>query len=150
MDNFIKKLNWFYTFEVSQVELYTSQSKQVDDIYVKKTLERLAIIEQNHVVNISKKIELMGGVPTKLGDIIKPITGTIASIMTDKVDLGKILTVNMLLEQKAISDYKKAIEEVKDDPGLYKLLWDNLIDEDLHMAWLSRKANELKEQQNQK
>ena len=49
----ISKLNWFYTLELNQVQVYSQQSKQVNDIYIQKILGRVAEIEQGHVDNIS-------------------------------------------------------------------------------------------------
>ena len=30
----IARLNWFYSLELQQVDLYTAQSKQMEDIYL--------------------------------------------------------------------------------------------------------------------
>ena len=143
----IKKLNWFYFLETNQVNLYLQQSRMVDDIYLKKTLERVAAVEQGHVENINKKIEQFGGTPSAVGETLGPITGTTAGFVTGKAGIINILRANINLEQKAMKDYKDFLLRVGEDHELFDLLWDNLIDEDLHTAWFSNKVKELEEQQ---
>ena len=141
--NLIHKLNWFYSLELNQVDLYTAQSKHVKDMYVKKTLKRVAIIEQQHVDNIADTIHQYGETPTRLGDIIAPITGKITGNITGKAGLINLLKANIVLEKKAMKDYKNFILKSVSDQDLFDLLWDNLIDEDLHTAWFHNKVKEL-------
>ena len=138
----INKLNWFYSLEINQVDLYTVQSKNVKDIYIKKVLERVTVIEQEHVDNISKKIKELGGKPTLLGEMVAPITGTIAGTISTWAGVIEILKIDIKLEQKAMADYKDFILKVGDE-DIFKLLWSNLIDEDLHTAWFANKVKEL-------
>lgn len=73
----ITKLNWFYSLEIEQVNLYTTQAHTVEDIYRAKTLARIASIEQQHVDNISEAIKKIGGNPTKkicVGSLRSPRT----------------------------------------------------------------------------
>ena len=61
--------------------------------------------------------------------------------------IENLLKVNILLEEKAMKDYKELIHSVR---GLYdhevvKILQSNLIDEDLHTAWFTNKLRTLKE-----
>jgi bacterioferritin len=50
----IAKLNWFYSLELNQVDLYTAQSKAFKGSYESIIFERTAEIEQGHVENIGK------------------------------------------------------------------------------------------------
>lgn len=134
----IQKLNWFYSLEMNQVDLYYAQSKKVDDTYLKKTLERVAVIEDQHVKNISDMIRQYGGVPTVLGEYVAPLTGKIAGEIIGRSGIRKLLMANIALENKAMKDYRDFILQAVDRPELYELLWSNLIDEDLHTAWFSR------------
>ena len=139
----IKKLNWFYTLEKNQVDLYTAQSQNIDDIYIKKTLKRVALIEQKHVENIADQIKSLGGQPTVIGDIIGPLMGKIAGKITGKTKTTTLLKVDATLEKKAMHDYKLFISSIKGKNTLSELLWANLIDEDLHTAWFANKITEL-------
>lgn len=141
----ISKLNWFYTLELNQVQLYSEQQRQVDDIYLKTVLARVAEIEQGHVDNISAKIVVLGGKPTFLGEVIAPFTGKAAGFVTGKAGIVPLLNANIALEQKAMKDYKDLLLRVGENFDLYNLLWSNLIDEDLHTAWFQNKVRELKE-----
>lgn len=137
------KLHWFYTLELNQVDLYMAQSKIFKNHDKKLGLffERVALIEQNHVDNIANKIRELGGSPTRLGDIIAPITGKIAGNTMGLSGLQMALKANRLLESKAISDYELLIKDLEKDNShsqLIKLLEYNLIDEHLHTAWFEQ------------
>lgn len=140
----INKLNWFYSLELNQVDLYMAQSNQVDDIYLRKALERAAYIEQQHVDNIAEKVKELGSTPTKLGDVIAPILGKVGGNITSVAGIRSMLKANILLEQKAMADYKSFILRVGEDRELSELLWSNLIDEDFHTSWFSSKLQEFK------
>ena len=144
MDDKIKlaKLNWFYSLELNQVDLYTAQAHAMEDIYLAKTLARVAAIEQQHVDNIAEEIKKRGHMPTFLGDVISPLLGKTAGTISGLLGPKVIFKMDIILEEKAMQDYKNMILHVGDDRHLFDVLWDNLIDEDLHTAWF---ANKLKE-----
>lgn len=144
-DALIAKLNWFYSLELQQVELYTAQAKATEDIYLAKALNRVAAMEQQHVDNIAAEIKRLGSEPTKLGDVIGPITGKVVGTITGALGPKVLLKVDITLEEKAMKDYKDLTLKVGDDPHLFSVLWDNLIDEDLHSAWFANKLKELAE-----
>ena len=102
----IRKLNWFYTLEKNQVDLYTAQSQHVEDIYIKKTLKRVALIEQKHVENIADQIKKMKQKPTFLGDTLGSLMGKIAGQITGKAGTINFLKVDTALEKRAMADYK--------------------------------------------
>ncbi|NLZ39636.1 MAG: ferritin-like domain-containing protein [Firmicutes bacterium] len=142
----IQKLNWFYFLEKNQVELYTAQSQQVEDLYIKKALQRVAAVEQGHVENIARKIRKLGGTPSAIGEKIAPLTGSTAGYITGQAGLIALLEANIKLEEKAMKDYKDFLLRVGKDEELFNILWDHLIDEDLHTAWFANKLAELKAQ----
>ncbi len=142
-DEIITRLNWFYSLEIHQVDLYTAQAHSVEDIYLAKTLARVATIEQQHVDNMAAEIERLGGTPTKLGDALAPYAGKLVGGVTGAMGAKTILKANILLEQKAMHDYKDFILSCGDQ-DLLEVLWNNLIDEDLHTAWFANKLAELK------
>lgn len=146
MEHHIRKLNWFYSLELNQVDLYQAQSKQVDDIYIQQALKRVAEIEQGHVDNIREKIRQLGGKPTVLGEAIAPVTGSILGTATGHAGLIAMLKANISLEEKAMKDYKDYLLRSGPDDDLFSLLWSNLIDEDLHIAWFSGKVAQLEAQ----
>ncbi len=133
----ISKLNWFYSLELNQVDLYMAQSKTFKGSYESIVFERTAYIEQQHVDNIADKIRDFGGTPTKLGDIISPILGSIAGKLISFAGVEDTLKANILIERKAMKDYTELINAIEDEYGqeLKKILQHNLVDEDIHTAW---------------
>ncbi len=150
IEKVIHNLNWFYSLELNQVDLYIAQSKSVEDLYLKKTLERIAVIEQQHADNIADKIKELGRKPTKIGDFLGPLSGKITGKITGLAGAIAILKVDITLEEKAMADYKDFILKSGSSKELFDLLWSNLIDEDLHTAWFANKLKELEEIQNDK
>ncbi len=138
----IAKLNWFYSLELNQVDFYMAQARFMEDIYLTKTLTRVAGIEQQHVDNIAAQIKELGSKPTKIGDVISPLLGKTAGFLSGALGLRAVLKIGINLEEKAMKDYKDLIIRVSDE-HLSNTLWDNLIDEDLHTAWFANKLKEL-------
>lgn len=141
-EGLLLKLNWFYTLELSQVDLYNSQSKAFSNSYIGLVFERIAYIEQQHVDNIAAKIKKMGGTPTKLGDVISPIVGSVFGKLFAISGLENVLKINILIEQKAMQDYKNLIQVLKSghrDDELIKTLQFNLLDENFHTIWFEDK-----------
>ncbi|TDA69980.1 MAG: ferritin-like domain-containing protein [Clostridia bacterium] len=128
---------------MNQVDLYTAQSKRQEDIYTSRTLERVAAIEQQHVDNIAAMIKKLGANPTRLGDVIAPLTGQIAGKLLGLAGTVVTLKADIKLEEKAMQDYKTFLLHAGGHEELFKLLWNNLIDEDLHTAWFANKVREL-------
>lgn len=128
---------------MQQVDLYDAQAKAAEDIYLSKTLARIAIIEQQHVDNLAAEIKRLGGEPTVLGDVIAPILGKAIGTLTAALGPQMILKIDITLEEKAMKDYKDMILQVGNDPRLFKILWDNLVDEDLHTAWFANKLRQI-------
>ncbi len=141
----ITKLNWMYALELNQVDLYSAQSKQVSDFYLKQTLKRVAEVEQGHVKNISEKIIELGGKPTALGEAVAPVSGRVAGYLTGKAGMIMLLKADIDLEEMAMKDYKDFLLKVGGNEPLFNLLWGNLIDEDLHTAWFVNKVKELEQ-----
>lgn len=139
----IAKLNWFYSLELEQVDLYTAQSEAAEDIYLSRALSRVAGIEQQHVDNIAAEIKRLGGEPTPLGDVIAPILGKAFGAITGAMGPEVALKADITLEEKAMKDYKDLILRVGDDPHLTEILWNNLLDEDLHTAWFANKLKDI-------
>ena len=136
-EDLLSKLNWFYSLELNQVDLYMAQSKTFEGSYESIVFERTAYIEQQHVDNIAEKIKELGGTPTKLGDVISPILGSIAGELISLAGVENTLQANILIEKKAMKDYTDLINMVGDGYGeeLKKILQHNLVDEDVHTAW---------------
>lgn len=138
----LKTMNWFYGLELNQVDLYISQSHQAKDVYLKRALQRIAAIEQQHADNIGEKIRRLGYNPSPVGDILGPIIGKAMGAAAGYAGAVAILKLDIAVEEKAMKDYKNFIMKSGQDEHLFDLLWNNLLDEDFHTAWL---ANKLKE-----
>lgn len=149
MDTLISKLNWFYSLELNQVDLYYAQSKAFKGRYSGIVFERCAYIEQNHVDNIGGKIKELGGKPTVLGDIISPLIGKVAGEVISMAGLEDTLAINIMIEQKAMKDYYDLIEKLHqenyDDKELIKILQHNFVDEHLHTEWFRTKIIAMKQ-----
>ena len=144
----ISKLNWFYSLELNQVDLYNAQSKAFKGRYSGIVFERCAYIEQNHVDNIGEKIKELGGKPTVLGDIISPIIGKVAGELISMTGLEDTLAINIMIEQKAMKDYNELIEKLHQDnygdKEMIKILQYNFVDEHLHTEWFRTKIIAMK------
>lgn len=143
----IARLNWFYSLELNQVDLYMAQSKAFANEYAGPVFERLAQIEQGHVENISRKIRELGHEPISAGDVLAPILGSTAGKLLSLKGLNDVLKADIMLEQKAMKDYKHLINSVKNSmygsKALIDLLQFNFIDENLHTEWFKTKLSEL-------
>ncbi|HEY8909556.1 MAG TPA: ferritin-like domain-containing protein [Desulfosporosinus sp.] len=146
-DTLISKLNWFYSLELNQVDIYNAQSKTFKGRYSGIVFERCAYIEQNHVDNIGEKIKELGGKPTVLGDIISPMIGKVAGELISMTGLEDTLAINILIEQKAMTDYNDLIEKVHQngDTELTRILQHNFVDEHLHTEWFRTKLIAIKQ-----
>lgn len=131
----INKLNWFYSLEVTQVDNYIAQSKTISNPYISLALARFACIEQEHVDNLAAYIKDLGEEPTASRDAVSSYLGKLVGHLTPSTGLINMLRINVAVEQKAKTDYRKLINEVK-EPKLLSLLWSNFVDEDLHTSWM--------------
>lgn len=134
------RLNWFYSLEVTQVDNYLAQSRAVDDPYIATGLERVALIEQGHVDNISKIIINLGSKPSMLGELLSPVLGTTLGKVLGTTDVVTILKANIKIEALAVTDYQKLIRELQSsehDREILKTLQHTLLDEDLHTSWFA-------------
>lgn len=145
-EKLISQLNWFYSLELSQVDLYTSQSTAFKKCYAGLVFERISYIEQQHVDNIAHMIKELGANPSPLGDILYPIIGNIAGKLISFTQLDEVLKINISIENKAMQDYKELINTLKhgnDYNELIKQLEYNFIDENLHTEWFKSKLSQL-------
>ena len=133
----IAKLNWFYSLELNQVDLYMAQSKAFKGAYESIVFERTAHIEQDHVENIGDIIKELGGRPTRFGSIVSPILGKFAGKLVSLFGIEYTLKADIMLERKAMQDYTDLINAIGDEYGeeLRRILQHNLVDEDVHTAW---------------
>lgn len=135
VEQLVAKLNWFYSLELNQVDLYKAQSRDADDPHLAVALLKFAEIEQGHVENIRELIERLGASPTIIGEVMGELTGTLAGNLSRIVSWEKTLNFNIAIETKAISDYQALMKQV-DEPQIKNLLLRNMIDEELHTCWM--------------
>ena len=112
--------NWFQP-ELTRWTCATSQSRYSRDPYVKIAFERIAYIEQQHVDNIADKIKELGGRPSKTGDILAPILGSAVGTALSATGTANVLRINILIEKKAMKDYKKLIHQLRKTYGNIEL-----------------------------
>lgn len=146
-EQLITRLNWFYSLELNQVDFYTSQSSTFNRHYTGLVFERIASIEQQHVDHLAHTINDLGATPSLLGDVLSPIIGSLAGKLISLTGLEEVLKINIMIEQKAMKDYKELINTLKQKElagsELIKLLEFNFIDENLHTEWFKSKLSEL-------
>lgn len=138
-EDLIRRLNWFYSLEMNQVELYKAQSRQFKDHYAGQVFERVALMEQSHVDNVASRIMSIGGNPTLLGEVASSIIGMSLGNLMSLTGLERALQLNIELERKAMSDYKKLVTDLvvsgEDPEGEFcTQLKYNFVDEHLHTA----------------
>jgi len=150
-DTLISKLNWFYTLELNQVDLYKAQSKAFKGSYSGLVFERCSGIELNHADKLREKIVALGGKPTALGDVISPIVGKVVGELIAMTGLEDTLAINIMLEQKAMTDYNDLMEKLQQDQfgdiKLTKILQHNFVDENLHTEWFRTQIIAMKHQE---
>lgn len=71
--------------------------------------------------------------------------GRAAGALTGTLGPETLLKADITLEEKSMKDYKDLLLRAGDDSRVFAVLWDNLIDEDLHTAWFANKLKELTE-----
>ena len=142
----LAKLNWFYSLEVTQVDNYLAQSKAVDDPYIAAGLERIALLEQEHVNNLSEIIIGLGAKPGIISDILSPLFGTAMGKLLGTTDIASMLQTNIKIEAKAATDYYKLLRELEsgdNDRGMLRTLQHNMVDEDFHSSWFAHVLEQL-------
>ncbi|OLN31828.1 demethoxyubiquinone hydroxylase family protein [Desulfosporosinus metallidurans] len=146
-EKLITRLNWFYSLELNQVDFYTSQSSSFNKRYSGLVFERVSYIEQQHVDNIAHMIKELGANPSPLGDVLSPLIGSIAGKIISLTGLEDVLKINIMIENKAMKDYKELINTLKQKEHghseLIKQLEYNFIDENLHTEWFKNKLSQL-------
>ncbi|HHW11772.1 MAG TPA: ferritin-like domain-containing protein [Firmicutes bacterium] len=143
-EDLLRKLNWFYSLEVSQTELYLAQSKKFKGSYESIVFERTALVEQQHVERLTAVIRELGGEPHIIGDVISPLFGGLLGRTLAFTGLKKTLQGNIKIENKAMADYVALHKEVGTEfgPELQAVLQHNLVDEDVHTAWFARRLED--------
>ena len=128
----IKSLQWFHALEVNQVALYGVQARMAREEADRRLLERVGDIEAGHVRNLSEKLKELGGRPSLLS-AISPTTGAVLGAITG-LSLAAVLRANIIIENKAMADYKRLIDRCSRE-DVVDLLWSNYLDESLHTEW---------------
>ncbi len=141
-------LNWFYTLELAQVDLYLNQAKRCKDDYIARILTKAAEVELKHARGFEKFILDLQGHPTRIGELFSFISGFVPGTITPY--LGKIaqFTYNYTLETIAIRDYKTLISHLEPENETRKMLLnflvDNLIEEEFHRSWFIDEREKMK------
>ncbi|MFW6035840.1 MAG: demethoxyubiquinone hydroxylase family protein [Halothermotrichaceae bacterium] len=145
----IKWLNWFYTLEMGQVDLYLSQAKKSEDPYIAHVLLKVAEVEASHAELFSDILKRMGSRPYMIDSLLSYITGHIPGLITPITGTTNLFLYNYTLETIAIADYKmllKKIEPVTDlHQDLINILMSNLIEEDFHRIWFKDRRESMKD-----
>lgn len=148
----LKWLNWFYTLETSQVDLYLSQAKKNEDDYITLVLLKIAETESKHAEMFNDIIVRMGARPYKIDAFISYITGHIPGMITPLTGTVNSFLYNYTLETIAIGDYKSLLKKIKPRTDIHQdlinILISNLIEEDFHRIWFKDRRKSLKEMKN--
>lgn len=147
-DTLLKWLNWFYTLEIGQVDLYLNQAKETKDEYIAHVLLKVAEIEARHARVFREIIYKLGRKPLKIDALLSYITGFIPGKITPLFGTVNSFYYNYILETIAMADYKLLIKRVEPvSPlrrDLLEILMNNLVEEDLHRVWFKDRRESLK------
>lgn len=145
----IKWLNWFYTLEMSQVNLYLNQAKKTNDDYIAHVLLKVAEIEAKHAEMFYNFIRKLGSKPFKLDSLISKIIGHVPGQITPITGTVNLFLYNYTLETIAIADYKKLLSDMEIKSNIHQelaeVLMNNMIEEDFHRLWFKDRRESLKE-----
>lgn len=142
----LDKTKEFYRLEVFQVDLYLSQANSVKETHIKRSFERKAEIEKQHVDYFAQKIAELGSDVSTLSKSSFGAAGFITGKAAGIVGLDDRYKLGMATEGKAIDMYYKFIREASRDPGLKELtqqLWYFMIDEEHHQFWFKEQLSHL-------
>lgn len=143
----LRWLNWFYTLEMGQIDLYVNQAKQSNDDYIKHVLLKIAEIELNHARMFKDIIIRLGSKPLKIDSLLSYITGLLPGKLTPLFGTVNFFYYNYVIETMAIYDYKKLIKKIEPDSVLHcdllDILTNNLVEEDIHRSWFKDRRESL-------
>lgn len=142
----ILKLKEFYFLEVYQVDLYSSESKTVSDIHLKRSFERKAEIEQLHVDYFSQKIKEWGGNVSQFSTSSFAAAGFLSGKAVHIMGIEDMYKYGIFTENTAIEMYKRFIAETGQVPELEELtrqLWYFMVDEEHHQYWFKEQLSQL-------
>ncbi len=135
----LKWLNWFYTLEMSQVELYLNQAKQSNDTYLTGVLLNMAETETKHAKSIKEIIIKLDSQPMLVDKLLSQIIGLLPAQLFSIIGEYNLLWYNFTLESIAIHDYRFFLSFLdinsKIERELAVVLLNNMIEEDLHRHW---------------
>lgn len=146
-DILIKWLNWFYTLEMSQVELYLTQARHSNDDYLANVLLTLAATEIRHAESIKEIIIKLDSQVMLIDKLLSQIIGYIPGQVSPFIGKSNLYYYNYSLESIAVHDYKLFLKSLdfnsKIERDLAPLLLNNMIDEDLHRLWFKGQRKSL-------
>lgn len=144
----LKWLNWFYTLEMSQVELYLNQARYSNDAYLASVLLSMAETETGHAKSIKEIIFKLDSRPMLIDKLLSQIIGFIPGRLSSFIGNYNLLWYNYILESVAVNDYRFFLNSLdlnsKIDRELAGILLNNMIEEDLHRLWFKGQRDSLK------
>ncbi|MEW6723305.1 MAG: ferritin-like domain-containing protein [Bacillota bacterium] len=127
-------LNYFIFLERRQVEIYLSQSARCLNRHLAEAFHHFAVVEQGHVDNLTTALEARGGRVGPVAYLTEGL-GTLAGRAFRASGARTMLRLNVAIETKAATDYRRLIARV-DDPQLRNTLISNCLEEEMHAAWM--------------
>jgi bacterioferritin len=140
------KLKEFYVLEVYQLDLYTSQAESVQETHLKRSFERKAQIEKEHVDYFAEKITELGGNVSTIAKSTFSAAGFVSGKVSGIMGLDDRFKLGKAVENEAVNMYHTFIKEATEDPELKELtkqLWYNMIDEEQHQYWFEKHLSRL-------
>lgn len=149
-DALLDLLNKFLFLEEGQVVLYSTLADKAPNEELNQGLRRLTAIEATHVENLKEKITLLfpqkdpaNPLRTTMVGAGLDIFGGTVGIVKGVVGLKNLMKAGVFAETKAIAEYRQALTKIK-NPQLRDMLWEHLIDEELHLLWLDKQTDSSK------
>lgn len=140
-------LNRILLLEKSQVVLYSTLASKAPTEELAYGLQRLAQIENDHVIAISNKLKELfphqenriHQWKTSIADVGLKGFGSIVGTAQELTGLASMMKASAAAEEKAMAHYRQMLTQFKDFE-LRDMFWEHLIDEELHYLWLKEKA----------
>ena len=124
--------------ELSAVEIYSDHAEAIQEDEIAQGVKAILEVEDEHAKELTRRIEELGGVPAKSGEIDTRI-GKALGMTTKQASTLEMLKFELSEEQQAIKDYSAQIADIIYDTTTIKMLKKHLKDEIDHADWMKSK-----------
>ncbi len=128
--------------ELAAVEMYGAHAKAIPEAAVAEGVRAILEVEQEHAVNLSRRIRQLGGKPVEPGGPAT-VAGRVAAATSQALSTVEMLQLELGEEQAAIKHYAMAVADITDDDDTVSMLSEHLQDEIAHASWMKQQIRAL-------